>query len=294
MVIRPDAPAGAVRRALAKYVVAKFGEDDWLMLAMETGTEDLVRDHNRLLRSLRFGDDDYLGCVLDVLPDVLGEGMVRVPSGQATATQLPNLRIVEKVVASLEPWLRSNEPQLHAELYGGPTSLAVLDTLQVAADPLSIPEINRHAQRIRDGLAADPEQALGSAKELLETVFKAILDLHGEDKTTKRDLPQLQHAVNVKLGITAQQLSSTDAPGSEQRREMTRALNGIVNAVGQLRNAGFGTGHGGSRRELLDQPTAQLAVTAAVAAATFYAQRFHEHEQQSARRPSLRPRLSRP
>jgi hypothetical protein len=36
-------------------------------------------------------------------------------------------------------------------------------------------ELNRHAARIRHGIAEDPAQAIGSAKQLLETVLKTVI-----------------------------------------------------------------------------------------------------------------------
>ena len=36
-------------------------------LGYETGALEYIQGHNRLLRSLRFGDDDYGACVFQVL-----------------------------------------------------------------------------------------------------------------------------------------------------------------------------------------------------------------------------------
>ena len=45
----------------------------WTELALLTDTEQLINSHPRLLRSLRFGDDDYEACVFSVVPDLLNE-----------------------------------------------------------------------------------------------------------------------------------------------------------------------------------------------------------------------------
>jgi hypothetical protein len=84
----------------------------------------------------------------------------------------------------LPDWLRKSEPELYAKMYGGPVPV---DDLQAAAAELGITDVDEHAVRIRRGLRDDPAQAIGSAKELLETVLKSILGLHGTGKATKLD-----------------------------------------------------------------------------------------------------------
>ncbi len=46
-------------------------------------------------------------------------------------------------------------------------------------------DVDEHAARIRRGLVDDPAQAIGSSKELLETVLKAVLGLHGNGPETR-------------------------------------------------------------------------------------------------------------
>ncbi|WP_407646113.1 hypothetical protein [Actinacidiphila oryziradicis] len=44
-----------------------------------------IMDHPRLLRSLDFGDDDYFGCVAEMVPLLLGEATRRSPSARRAA-----------------------------------------------------------------------------------------------------------------------------------------------------------------------------------------------------------------
>lgn len=53
----------AIQRALA----AKFTATDWHELGYLTGFHELITGHDRLLRSLRFGDEDYGACVFQVV-----------------------------------------------------------------------------------------------------------------------------------------------------------------------------------------------------------------------------------
>lgn len=133
----------------------------------------------------------------------------------------------------------------------------------------AVPDVAEHAVRIRRGLHDDPAQAIGSSKELLETVLKATLGLHGTGPETRLDIPKLVKQTNLTLGLDAAGVRGND-PGSAQRRQLLGSLATIVNTAGEVRNAGFGTGHGSSQAPALDVATARLVVSAAVAVATFY------------------------
>jgi hypothetical protein len=252
--------------AVAKAIEAKFSRSDWIELGMLTDSRDTIENHGRLLRSLHWGDEDYRACIYDVLPEVLGER--RIP-WERTRSQFNNLTIVEEYLG-LEDWLRKGDPAAYAELYGGDdTPVAATDDLQEAARSLGLADVDEHAVRIRRGLNDDPPLAIGASKELLETVFKAILGLEGAGKDTRLDMPELAKKVNVELGLDDQG-SRSEEPGAKQRRGILKGLNSIVNGIAEIRNEGFGTGHGVYGRPELDVATARLVVTAASAAATFY------------------------
>ena len=280
--VRPEATANQAVLALARAIEATFTRGDWLELGLITDSDEVIRGHRRLLRSLEWGDEDYSGNILDVLPKVLGERSgPRV--GRRAAERFPNLGSVEEQVG-LREWLAANDRELYHELYGGGAT-GVLDELQEAADRLGIPDIDMHAVRIRRGLHIDPAQAIGSAKELLETTLKAILGLHGTGPETKLEIPQLVKQAGIKLGLDAGTVPDVQ-PGAAQRRRVLGSLAQIVHNTAELRNAGLGTGHGVSQGPVLDVPTARLVVSAAVAVATFYAEAFMalESESKSAKR----------
>ena len=261
--LRDDVRPEAVILAVTNAIEATFDHGKWLDLALRTGTSDVVGAHPRLLRSLNFGDDDYRGNIIEIVPAVLGR---KQPSGPVPGeVEFTNFNIVEKFL-DLSEWLYKHDPELCAELYGGPVPL---EALQKAATQLGFTDVDEHAIRIRRGLHDDPAQAIGSSKELLETVLKSILGLHGIGKATKLDVPELLKRANVFLGLDAAGVRGSD-PGAEQRRKALGSLAQVVIATAELRNAGFGTGHGVSQRPGLDIATARLVVAAAVAVATFY------------------------
>ncbi len=62
----PD-DVGKIVVSVQRSIVEHFTESDWTQLAYETGTQDYLLCHKRLLRSLNWGDDDYGPCVFEVL-----------------------------------------------------------------------------------------------------------------------------------------------------------------------------------------------------------------------------------
>lgn len=277
--MRAEAKPNAVIRAVAKVIESTFNQGEWLELGLITDTYDRIKNHDRLLRSLDWGDPDYSGHVLEMVPYVLGDRGER--AGARSAKQrFSNLREVEDFVG-LQAWLAEHDRRLHDELYAGEDA-AVLDDLQAAVKELGVPDVAEHAVRIRRGLHDDPAQAIGSSKELLETVLKATLGLHGTGPETRLGIPKLVKQANVKLGLDAAGIRGDD-PGSAQRRQLLGSLANIVNTAGEVRNAGFGTGHGSSQGPALDVATARLVVSAAVAVATFYI------EAHAAAAPSRKP-----
>jgi hypothetical protein len=170
-VLRDHVKPDTIILAVAKAIEAKFDRSMWLELALLTGTRDEILAHPRLLRSLDWGDPDYFGNVIVMVPRVLGEQTGRHPTPSESRPRFPNFKVVEDFL-DLPDWLHRSEPDLYAKLYGGPVPV---DALQTAAIELGVADVDEHAVRTRRGLHDDPVQAIGSAKELLETVLKSIL-----------------------------------------------------------------------------------------------------------------------
>ena len=109
----------------------------------------------------------------------------------------------------------------------------------------------------------DPEGAITSARTLLETVCKRVLEEAGTPYSDKDDLPTLYRAVSMQLQI---------APSQHTEHTFKRILGGVTSVVeglGSLRNK-IGDAHGQGKRPV--KPTsrhAQLAVNLAGAMATF-------------------------
>src|ERR1700687_2882288 len=109
----------------------------------------------------------------------------------------------------------------------------------------------------------DPDGAITTARTLLETVCKRILDEADETYRGRDDAPALYRAVAMKLQI---------APSQHTEDAFKRILGGatsVVEGLGSLRNK-IGEAHGQGGKPVRPSPRhAQLAVNLAGAMATF-------------------------
>ncbi|WP_176218360.1 abortive infection family protein [Saccharomonospora piscinae] len=166
-----------------------------------------------------------------------------------------NIQRIRKLLARDGYELTTN-----GRIVGSPTIVVTDRLLSNLKDPLVIQD---HLSRIATAIERDdPAQVIGSAKELVESTAKVVLRETGHDFTENTKLPDLvrraQEALSVHPG---------GAPGNLDNSEIVKKILGasvtITNGIAELRNRGFGTGHGpGTARNGLGPRHARLAVNA--------------------------------
>jgi hypothetical protein len=242
---------------LKRAIEATFRADDWKEVGYATNTVDFIQGHPRLLRSLSWGDDDYGEHVFTAIEAIMDEDP-------------KNLEVLLER-KDIEGWIKENDPEVYSEYYGG--TLAPTENVADAEKALKQIDVEDSIARIRDSLVKDPPLAVGSTKELLESVFKSILGLHGPSVGAE-DMPKLWKRVQTALALDPGQVSAS-IPGSEALRHLLGSLTQIVVSVIELRNL-YGTGHGKSKAPQLDIETAQLVVAAGTALASYTMRRYDQ------------------
>lgn len=119
-------------------------------------------------------------------------------------------------------------------------------------------------ERIRRDLTTDPHGAIGAAKQLIEATAKTALRELSIEIDKNAQLPALVNTVQKAL-----KLDAASAPeGPDGSKAVKKILSGAVNiavGVAELRNQGFGSGHGMvSAPSGLGVRHARLTVNAAV------------------------------
>ena len=137
--------------------------------------------------------------------------------------------------------------------------LTALDNL---ADPSAI---HLALERITNSILTDPALAIGSAKELVESTAKIILRETGKSFTDRDDMADLIRRSQQALALHPSQ-ATTGPDGSDAVKKILGGLTSVVTGIAELRNRGYGAGHGQvSRPAGLGVRHARLAVSAAAA-----------------------------
>lgn len=124
--------------------------------------------------------------------------------------------------------------------------------------------IEQHLTRIAVAADDDPVQAVGSAKELIESTAKVVMRERGQVVDDRDDVPALVKKAQEALMLHPTQ--QADGPdGTDAVKKILGGLSTVALGVAELRNRGYGTGHGlASPRTGLRPRHAHLAVNAAV------------------------------
>lgn len=122
--------------------------------------------------------------------------------------------------------------------------------------------------RMESAVDNDPDLAIGTSKELIETVCKTILEERGKAVAGSPDLPKLVKATAKELQLTPADIPDK-AKAADSIKKLLSNLATITNGVAELRNS-YGTGHGKiAKAKGLGPRHARLAVGAASTLAVF-------------------------
>jgi AbiJ N-terminal domain 5 len=67
---------------LKRAIEATFDDARWQELGYLTDTVEIITGHPRLLRSLYWGDSDYPGCIITVLPQIIARAEENLNHGR--------------------------------------------------------------------------------------------------------------------------------------------------------------------------------------------------------------------
>ena len=136
--------------------------------------------------------------------------------------------------------------------------------------------IEQQLLRMDKAVVEDPDLAIGTAKEFIETCCRTILEERGVDTLKTLDISRLTKRTSEELRLTPADIPD-EAKAAEKIRRILGNLASITQGMAELRNH-YGTGHGRSaHRRGLDSRHARLAVGAATALGVFL---FETHKAQ--------------
>lgn len=139
------------------------------------------------------------------------------------------------------------------------------------------PELHRQIERMKTAVEDDPSLAIGTAKELVETTCKTILEERGIEYEDNLDIIKLVKEARKSLGLVPENIPDS-RKGADVIRRLLGNLGNIAQRLGELRNL-YGTGHGkrGKAKDLSARH-ARLAIGSAATLATFL---FETHKERN-------------
>ena len=153
--------------------------------------------------------------------------------------------------------------------------------LEEVAARYDLPALHRQIDRMTGAVDSDPDLAIGTAKEIVETTCKTILRERNVDVDPGWDVPELVKAVRKALKLLPDDIPDR-AKGVQTIRRLLSNLGTVGQGIAELRNL-YGTGHGkdGQQRQLpprLARLAAGSAATLAVFLLETHATRSDEQE----------------
>lgn len=113
---------------------------------------------------------------------------------------------------------------------------------QVIADYLSDEYVVKQINIMETAIENSPELAIGTAKELIETICQTILSERTVEINKDWDLLQLLKQTTKLLNLTPEGISD-EAKAAKSIKSILGSLTTVVQGIGELRNQ-YGSGHG--------------------------------------------------
>lgn len=176
----------------------------------------------------------------------------------------------------LRPHKHLSGRPVYAPARTGAGAMALVSFAHETAARVDAEYISQQVTRMEGAVDTDPELAIGTAKEFVESICKTILDERQEPYSKNDDLPKLVRQTTKVLQLTPDDIAST-ARAAETIKRMLMNLATLVQGSAELRNA-YGTGHGKSKsqaRQRLGPRHARLAVGTAATLGVFL---YETHE----------------
>ncbi len=146
--------------------------------------------------------------------------------------------------------------------------LSSLNDVKAAAVLFDAHHMAEQISRMEASVDSDPSLAIGTAKELIETCCKTILEERGKTVPDSPDLAKLTKETLKELNLVPEGVAD-ERRGSDVIRRILQNLGAIGNGLAELRGL-YGTGHGKHGKATSLKPRhAKLAVGAAATLVTF-------------------------
>lgn len=117
-----------------------------------------------------------------------------------------------------------------------------IETAKIVSQSVDTEYVTKQISRMQGALVSDPEVAIGTAKEFVETVCKTILKERNIHYKTNEDMPKLVKKTAGELELVPEGIMK-EAKAAEIIKRLLSNLSTVSDSLAELRNM-YGTGHG--------------------------------------------------
>ncbi len=219
---------------------------------------------------LRGDDETFLRFLCELLHPVVRsdiEEVQRLRQAINGFLRQDGYELVEKMRVSGRPVFAARQIDV--------TESQVMDSVKEQFRILDSDYVMQQITRMEASVCDDPALAIGTAKELIETCCRTVLQERGKETDEKWDLSQLAKKTARELRLIPEGIPA-ETKATDTVRRVLGNLASITQGIAELRNA-YGTGHGkGASHKGLSARHARLAVGAASTLAVFLVQTHRE------------------
>ena len=231
-------------------------------------SDDWVFDDDRF--RLLAGDDDlFLRFLCETIHPSVRPNVAEAENlGQLYNSMLKNdgFRLIERSRMSNKP--------VYAGQYVGVDAASGLASARATLGEIDSSSIDQQIRRMEAGIDSDPDLAIGTAKEFVETICRTVLRERNIDEPSRIELAKLVRLTSKELRLTPEDIPEA-AKAAETIKRLLSNLATITQGLAELRNR-YGTGHGKEAGlSGLRSRHAKLAVGAASTLAVFL---FETHQ----------------
>jgi len=142
------------------------------------------------------------------------------------------------------------------------------EAAKVVTQSIDAVYVSRQVTRMQSALGSEPDVAIGTAKEFVETICKTILRERGLAVDPSEKMPRLVKQVAASLDLIPEEIGG-HSKATETVKRLLSNLGTVSDGLAELRNL-HGTGHGKDASTVgLELRHARLAVGAATTLAVF-------------------------
>lgn len=219
--------------------------------------------HDKRFNLLHASDEEFLRFLCEILHPIVR----------------PEIEEAEKIRAILNEHLIKDDWEIREQIRtsGHPifapvrvigSNVHTIEAAKIVSQTIDAEYVSMQIGRMQSALTSDPEAAIGTAKEFVETICKTILKERDIAYKSDEDMPKLIKQVAGVLELVPKDIVK-EAKADEIIKRLLSNLGTVSNNIAELRNI-FGTGHGKeASTKGLSLRHARLAVGASTTLAVF-------------------------